>query len=1189
MASKSLHVPVIGVALIAAVVGVVVWKPWKTKEISVPVDPEEIVRLMNQGVGYMENLSSDKNDQAIETFRKVVKLAPENRVGKINLGIALLNTGTAENLDEAIKIFNEILAKDPNDIHAHFNLAMILNHRGQLDEAAPHYEAVTKLDPEDPHAWYLLGYTHPKGRESPQSRECFVKALKLNPYLNAARYSLAMHPVDRDDDKTTAMLAEKEALANATWESEYKIGYTLMGKYADIIGRAERMHQIEAGPMPKFGAEPALDVTLAAGCRWATRDDLAKLPDGAALLKVRDQYGAGLTFLDYDRDGKPDMFLPMAVVDGGKVRNLLLHNEGGKFRDTTKEVGLADSPSCSVVCIGDYDNDSFPDIFLGGPEKQKLYRNKDGKSFVDVSTLAAIDQIKGNCHTALWADLDQDGDLELVLGFNSEKAAGVENGLVILLNMGVAPPTEGKKDQPSATVLPLSTKFKRFEKLPKELAETPVNNVVACDIDGDLDLDLLVFHKGVMTPLYNDRLLRFHTGKEAAVAGKKLITGMSLNMGKGLRSGVVALASDGPPAWCSERNTTGDNSLLAATIEAPRLMQASGTDFDLDGARDVIALAIDDKGATSPVFLHHEGDKLNKHENDFGPADSFPKDLTAIAGVDLDGDGNPDLVYWSQSTGLGWRKNLGNGNKSIQIQVTGTRDLSNHQRTNGDGIGSLISILAGRLFSTVEYSSMSSGPGQSLLPLTLGIGKADRVETALIVWPDCVRQSELDLAAGKLHRIVETNRKTTSCPVISTWDGERFTYVTDCLGAGAIGEITADGSVRPPRPEESIRIEQRQLKAKDGYYKLKMTEPMDEVMYLDRARLSVIEHPVGWKIFPDERFAGEVPATQEFLAFKDWKLPASTKNHRGSDMTAALRDKDGKTVDQFARRSWLGFAENHHVELDFGNVEAKSGERWFLILHGWTDYPYPESIYAATQAGVEMQTPILERMNADGKWERVADIGFPAGLPKTMTYEVTGKLPAKGGKYRISTNLQIYWDQIALAPLVAVLPQQDSGPAASPIPGVTVRHAPLANANMIHRGLIKEVTPAKLTDPVSYDDSQIEKVAVSKWQGKLTRLGDVTELLQATDDRHVLCGPGDEITLSFTANETTLAEGRERTFILRTWGYCKDTAPFTATAGYVGPLPFRAMPKYPYGADVKLPPELVEYNRVWNTRRFGMK
>jgi hypothetical protein len=101
----------------------------------------------------------------------------------------------------------------------------------------------------------------------------------------------------------------------------------------------------------------------------------------------------------------------------------------------------------------------------------------------------------------------------------------------------------------------------------------------------------------------------------------------------------------------------------------------------------------------------------------------------------------------------------------------------------------------------------------------------------------------------------------------------------------------------------------------------------------------------------------------------------------------------------------------------------------------------------------------------------------------------------------------------------------------------------------------------------------------------------VTELLTNDDDRHVVGGPGDEVTAEFDASGLPeLQSGWKRSYVLRNWGYCKDTAPTTLTGGSVGPLPYRAMPRYPYDP-VKQPPPpaLVEYDRVWNTRTAGQR
>jgi hypothetical protein len=115
-------------------------------------------------------------------------------------------------------------------------------------------------------------------------------------------------------------------------------------------------------------------------------------------------------------------------------------------------------------------------------------------------------------------------------------------------------------------------------------------------------------------------------------------------------------------------------------------------------------------------------------------------------------------------------------------------------------------------------------------------------------------------------------------------------------------------------------------------------------------------------------------------------------------------------------------------------------------------------------------------------------------------------------------------------------------------------------------------------------------VAVTSWRGRLTRTGDVTELLKQSDDRFVICGPGDEITVRFDARQLPpMLQGWERSFVLRTWGWCKDASPFTLTGGSVDPLPFRAMKSYPAGAESSgaLADRQAEDRRRWHVRPAG--
>ncbi len=124
-----------------------------------------------------------------------------------------------------------------------------------------------------------------------------------------------------------------------------------------------------------------------------------------------------------------------------------------------------------------------------------------------------------------------------------------------------------------------------------------------------------------------------------------------------------------------------------------------------------------------------------------------------------------------------------------------------------------------------------------------------------------------------------------------------------------------------------------------------------------------------------------------------------------------------------------GFAKPHSLTLDLGEP-YRGGPLW-LLLHGEVEYFSANSMYAASQAGVQAISPYVEALDAKGKWVRVVDdMGFPAGGPRTMTADLTGKLPPGTRKIRITTNLQIYWDSI----LVSRTPQNvgrrlDSFPA----------------------------------------------------------------------------------------------------------------------------------------------------------------
>src|SRR4029077_6516407 len=120
---------------------------------------------------------------------------------------------------------------------------------------------------------------------------------------------------------------------------------------------------------------------------------------------------------------------------------------------------------------------------------------------------------------------------------------------------------------------------------------------------------------------------------------------------------------------------------------------------------------------------------------------------------------------------------------------------------------------------------------------------------------------------------------------------------------------------------------------------------------------------------------------------------------------------------------FLGFAEPHSLELDLGEP-YRGGPLW-LLMHGEIEYFSATSMYAADQAHLRPFAPYVEalvsttswtRNDGKEKWVRVVDdMGFPAGGARTMTADLTGKLPLNTRRIRITTNLQIYWDNILIS------------------------------------------------------------------------------------------------------------------------------------------------------------------------------
>jgi hypothetical protein len=254
----------------------------------------------------------------------------------------------------------------------------------------------------------------------------------------------------------------------------------------------------------------------------------------------------------------------------------------------------------------------------------------------------------------------------------------------------------------------------------------------------------------------------------------------------------------------------------------------------------------------------------------------------------------------------------------------------------------------------------------------------------------------------------------------------------------------------------------------------------------------------------------------------------------------------------------------------------------WLLLHGEVEYFSANSMYAASQAGVQAISPYVEALRADGKWTRVIDdMGFPAGGPRTMTADLTGKLPRGTRKIRLTTNLQVYWDSILIDRTAQNSHDRAHSPRLTPVP--------LVRADLEFHGY-----PLKIEGkPAGNVQYVYEKVSATgpytRPLGTYTRYGDVLPLLTATDDKLAVFGSGDEVQLDFDpSNLPALPLGWVRDYFFAANGYEKDMDFYAAEGNFVAPLPFLNMGEYPYTPkSFPLDDAHVNYLLEYNTRHMS--
>jgi tetratricopeptide (TPR) repeat protein len=1093
----------------------------------------EAARLNGIGVALMNQQLTEK---AAAKFEEAHAADPQSAIPVLNRGIALLYL---QKLPEAEKALRQAGAMAPDNPRVWYNLGLTEMDEANQKGAIEDMRKVVAIDPNDADAHYFVGSLDMSLGDLNAAIAEFETALKLQPRHASAEFGLAraLQRAGRTDE-AHEHLTIFQHFTQAKIASPLSVGYGERGHYSTM----EEMK----GPAAAVGAMIPVKFEEQTVKRFAP----SHVEMGAAAGETS---AGGACVLDVMGPGSQDLVVMGAGQNAIEVYKNL-HN-GSLEQVPSGRTGLDASGNGQGCAVGDFDNDGLPDLAVALKDRVILFRNLGGGKFEDVTAKVGITQLT-RPQGLTFVDFDHDGDLDLFVTGSAVSGKGGPN--VMWRNNGNSTFTEWTGE----TGL---------------VGSGSTTQAILSDINNDRAVDLVVTgDRGAPTIYLNQR--------EGAFKSVPLYTDTSLPATRGVavfdfdKDGWMDVAAThaGAPGLTLWRNINGDKFERVALPLPAGVTDAWGVtpiDFDNDGWIDLAAVLEIGNGTELHVFRNLGPKGFADVSAALGLDKVELKNARSVIAADVDGDGATDLIVTQQGGAPVVLRNVGgNKNHSLRIALAGLAD-------NKTAIGTKVEVFANGQWQKFEVAGGSGYLSQGSTDIVAGLGQTEKVDVVRLLWPTGVPQDEIDIDAGKLPHgelaLKELDRRGSSCPTLFAWDGKQYQFVSDVIGAAVVGHWVSPAGTNRNDPDEWIKVDGDKLRARDGLLSLRFGEPMEEVNYIDQLRLVAVDHPAGTEVYPDERFLSEPPfASGKTVAVSDTRPVAGAWDDSGRDVQGLLADKDHRYVRDFTNLSYAGFANLHSLTLDVG---AWSPERPLrLLMDGYIEYFSASSMYAAWQAGLQPIPPRVDVQMSDGSWKRIVeDMGFPAGLPRTIVVDLTGKLPPGARKIRITTNLQIYWDRVRVA----------NGRDA--VSDVRQTEVPLATARLAFRGYPKQIegaTPGELT----YDYNQISATGPFLWaRGVYTRYGDVTPLLDRVDNRYVIFGTGEEIDAEFgAASLPALPEGWKRDYFFYANGFVKDMDWWEASPFTVAQMPFHGMSRYPYPAGEHFPETLSadRYWLEWNSR-----
>ena len=513
-------------------------------------------------------------------------------------------------------------------------------------------------------------------------------------------------------------------------------------------------------------------------------DETMKAPHAPATM------AGGVAVFDYNKDGRPDIFFTNGAnietlkKDDAKYSNHLLRNDGkGVFTDVTKEAGLIGTGYDMAAAVGDYDNDGYPDLFVGGLHGNKLYHNNGDGTFTDVTAKAGLDKSVDAKYgplwttAAVWVDVNNDGLLDLFVvnylqwDIKKEPMCGF-GGSYDYCNPRFyeGQPNQLFLNKGDGTFEDVSEKWGIRAHVGKGMG------VGMADYDLDGRPDLFVTNDTYYNYLFHNTGQKFEEVAfqegVALVEDGEFVSGMGLDFRDFNNDGYpdivfVALNNQTFPLFQNKAGKGFEEVTYPSGMRnLSRNMAGYGPgffDFDNDGWKDLFVTRGHVEYMTKPGTDIEQYNTVFRNPGATGQWQA----LTAEAGLDaspaarhrgcafgdFDGDGRIDVVVTAlgKNAELWMNRSEGSGHW-LEIALEGTK-------SNRDGIGARIKVVTS---AGAQYNHMTTSVGyasSSYGPVHFGLGKDGKAKLVEIHWPSGIVQTLQDVAGDRVLSVKEAEGK----------------------------------------------------------------------------------------------------------------------------------------------------------------------------------------------------------------------------------------------------------------------------------------------------------------------------------------------------------------------------------------------------------------------------------------------